>query len=131
MINIKKTMVIIGVSSVILLNGCSSGELRSFNDAMSTSNGYTVSYPNQSDTTYAGDVKWVIGVYNGSGFMDLKNTDDQYCKVKITFEDETTSYYRLEPYESRNDIYMSIYNQGDYIDSLCHSTRAVFNQSIN
>ena len=116
--------------SLTLLNGCSSGELRSFNDAMDEANGYTITYPNQSDVQYVGDVKWTVGIYNGSGYMDLKNTEDTYCKIKITFEDDSTRVYRLKAYESRNDIYMSIYNQAEYANSLCHEDIRVYDQAF-
>jgi hypothetical protein len=35
MLNVKKIYLAIATASVVLLNGCSSGDLRAFNDGMS------------------------------------------------------------------------------------------------
>jgi len=118
------------IISLTSIAGCSSGDVRAWNDAMAQTNGYTVHYPDQSDTTYVGDIKWTSGVYAGEGFMRIKNTSNDYCKVRIQLEDDSYKYYYLEPYEYIGDIYMSIYNQGAYMNTLCNSTRSVFNESF-
>ena len=128
---VKTVLFAINMTAVLLfLGGCSSGDLRSFNDAMSEQNGYTVSYPNQSDTDYVGDVRWISGVRNGSGFQSLKNTGEDYCKVKISFEDETTLTYNLDPGEYTGSMYMSFYTQSTYVNTLCNTTSRVFNASF-
>lgn len=118
------------IISLTSIAGCSSGDLRAWNDAMAETNGYNVYYPDQSDNTYVGDIKWTSGVYAGEGFMRIKNTGNNYCKVRIQLEDDTYKYYNVEPYEYIGDIYMGIYNQGAYMNTLCNSTRSVFNESF-
>ena len=113
------------------MTACTTGDLRAFNDAMSGSNGQTVTYPDQSDTDYVGDIKLVTGVKNGSGFLSLKNTGDDYCKVKVDFEDGSNRIYSLDPGESTGRTYVSIYNQEDNINTMCHYSKRVFNESFD
>lgn len=112
---------------VLFLQGCSSGTLRAFNDALSEQNGYTVTYPDQSDTDYVGDIKWVTGVKNGDGFQRITNTGSDYCKVRVKFEDDSYRYFYLEPSESTGSMYVSIYNQETSMDTLCSPSERVYN----
>lgn len=114
----------------LLLHGCSAGDLRAFSDAASKQSGHEVTYPDQSHTDYCGDVKMITGVKNGKGFLKLINTDDNYCKVKITFESERLDYYHLSPRENTGKRYMGIYNQVDAINTLCGETESVFNEPL-
>ena len=116
---------------VVLLQGCSAGMLRAFNDAMTEQNGYTVTYPDQSDVTYVGEVRVTVGVRNGEGYYYAENTGEDYCKVRFTLEDNDYEYLFLDPYESSGSVYMSIYNQVDYIDTLCNTTSKVFNDPFD
>ncbi len=116
---------------LLFMLGCTSGELRQLNDVLSEQNGYSVSYPDQSSTDYVGDIKWVSGVRNGEGFQYFDNTGDNYCRVKVTFEDESYRIFNLEPYESTSQLYMSVYNQAEGIDTICNTTSAVFRASFD
>lgn len=127
----NKIILAILVLSVQMIQGCSTGDLRMWNDAMSGANGYEVTYPDQSDTDYIDDIRWTTGVRNGQGFQKIKNTGNDYCKVRIEFEDGTYDYFHLAPGESSGSTYMSIYNQAEYIQTLCHSSRRVFNESFD
>ena len=109
---------------------CSPGDLRAFNDAMSGSNGYEVTYPDQSDTDYVGDIKWITGVRSGSGFQRIINTGDDYCKVKVTYEDGDYDIYNLDPDKSLGSRYVSIYNQAEHMNTLCNDTSRVFNETF-
>jgi len=111
--------------------GCTSGELRQLNDVLSEQNGNSVSYPNQSSTDYVGDIKWVSGVRNGEGFQYFDNTGDNYCRVKVTFENGNYRIYNLEPYETTRHLEMSIYNQAEGIETICNTTSAVFKASFD
>jgi hypothetical protein len=62
--------------------------------------------------------------------MTLSNEGDSYCKVKITFENENTRIFHLKPNGYRGNLSMSIYNQGEYINTLCNNTSTVFNESF-
>lgn len=115
----------------VAVSGCTTGDLRAFNDAMSESNGYTVSYPDQSDTDYVGDLRWTTGVKNGSGFELIKNTGDDYCKVKVDYEDGSDRTFDLEPGESTGRRYVSVYNQSVNMNTLCNTTARVFNESFD
>ena len=115
----------------ITLSGCSTGDLRAFNDAMSESNGYSVSYPDQSNTDRVGDIKWTTGVKNGSGFELIRNTGDDYCKVKVDYEDGSERTFNLDPGESTGRRYVSVYNQSENMSTLCNVTARVFSESFN
>lgn len=115
----------------VAVSGCTTGDLRAFNDAMSESNGYTVSYPDQSDTDYVGDLRWTTGVKNGSGFELIRNTGDDYCKVKVDYEDGSDRTFDLEPGESTGRRYVSVYNQSVNMNTLCNTTARVFNESFD
>lgn len=90
-----------------------------------------VTYPDQQDIDWIGDIKVITGVKNEAGYISLYNSGDQYCKVQVTFEDESTRIYKLEPDESIGRKYMSIYNQADHAETICGSTRDVFYESFN
>jgi hypothetical protein len=112
------------------IQGCTTGELRAFNDALASQNGQQVYYPDQSDTEFVGDIKWTTGVWDGSGYQIIKNTGDDYCRVRVRLEDGSYEFYNLEPYEGTGDMYTSIYNQPDYMNIICNSTSRVFNTSF-
>lgn len=121
-------MRLIGVLFVftnLLLVGCSTGDLRAFNDAMN--NNY---YPDQRDVKYVGDVRWETGVRNGSGYQKIKNTGGNYCKAKVIFEDGTSRVYRLEPHKSLSSMYVSLYNQTKRMHTMCHKDRRVFREKF-
>lgn len=120
----------IGLAALFILSACSSGDLRLFSDALNNSNGRNVTYPDQSDTEYVGDIKWVTGVRNGSGFQKITNTGRDYCKVKVTFENGNDRIYKLGPGESTGREHMSIYNQADYMNTLCNRTSRVYSEAF-
>ncbi len=122
---------LLSIIPVMLVAGCSSGSLRAFNDAMSERNGYKVTYPDQSRTKYVGDVRFTTGVKSGSGFVSLKNTGDDYCKVQLTYEDGSNRVYNLDPGESTGRSYVSVYNQVDSARTLCNTTSRVFSSSFD
>lgn len=116
----------------ILITGCTTGDLRLFGDSLAASNGNTVTYPDQQDTTYLGDIRWTTGVKNGNYFQVIKNTGDKYIKVRITYENNDYSYHNLKPYESTGTIYRGgIYNVATYMSTLSHSKSDVFNESFD
>ncbi len=114
-----------------LIAACSSGDIRAMNDALSKQNGNNVSYPDQSDTTYVGDIKWVSGVRGGSGFQKITNNSDDYCKIRVKFEDGSYKYFKLAPGQGTGSMYVSLYNQGDYMRSICSSDRSVYDESFS
>lgn len=111
------------------LAACSSGELRAFNDAMASANGYDVYYHDQSDVEWIGDIRWETGVRGGEGYSKIKNTGSDYCRVRLRFEDGSYKYYNLDPGESQS-LWVSLYNQDDYMNTLCNRTSAVYNESF-
>ena len=125
-----KILVVTGVTTLTAVS-CSTGDLRAFNDAMSGSNGYTVTYPDQRDTEYVGDIKWTTGVKNNSGFEIIKNTGDDYCKIKVDYENGDDRIFRLDPGESTGSMYVSLYNQSEYMSTLCNTSSAVFDSSFS
>ncbi len=116
---------------LVLMLGCTPGELRMLNDSLSEHNGYDVNYPDQSSIDYVGDIKWVVGVKNGEGFIYFENTGSEYCRVKVTYEDDSSRIYNLEPYEKTSRLYVSIYNQARGVRTLCNRTSAVFRSSFD
>lgn len=112
---------------MVTMVGCSSGDMRMFNDSMAGD----VYYPDQHDVEWVGDIKWTTGVKNESGFQTIYNSGDDYCKVRVTLEDDSIRVYRLDPGESTGKQYMSIYNQSEYLETICNSTSAVFNASFD
>jgi hypothetical protein len=111
---------------IMATNGCSNGDLRAFNDAISEQNGYSVSYPDETYTDWVGDVKIVYGVKSGEGFFNIKNASDDYCRVRVYLEDEDYNTYNITPGQSTGSRYMSLYNWLDYFRVRCHNTRDVF-----
>ena len=116
--------------SILCLQGCTTGELRAFDDALSRQNGYEVTYPDQSETQYAGEIKWVTGVRNGQGFQNLINTGDQYCRVRVEYEEGDYDYFNLSPRKQTGSIYTNIYNQPTTMDTLCGPTHSTFYESF-
>lgn len=53
----KIKLIIASLMGAFALSGCSTGDLRAFNDGLSEANGYNVSYPDQREVNYTGDVK--------------------------------------------------------------------------
>ncbi|MGJ8647810.1 MAG: hypothetical protein ACSHXJ_13005 [Marinomonas colpomeniae] len=126
----KKIHFIVTVLITQFLYGCSAGDLRSLNDSLSEQNGYQVTYPDQSDTDYTGDIRWTTGVKNGQGFQDIKNIGEDYCKVRVEYEDGNYDYFDLDPGEGSGSNYMSIYNQSVSMRTLCGSESSVFSESF-
>lgn len=114
----------------LLASGCSTGDLRAFNHAMAEQNGQTVTYYDQTDTDYLDDIRITSGVRNNSAFVSLKNTSDDYCRVKITYEDGSSRIYNLDPGEGTGSMYVSLYNQEESYNSLCNPSRRVFSESL-
>ena len=90
---------------MLLVAGGSAGELRSWYDALNRANGYEVTYPDQSDTQYVGDIKWIAGVENGEGFQKLVNTGDNYSEVKVEHPDESRAKLTINYNESSTTIW--------------------------
>lgn len=109
------------------LVGCNAGEMRMWNDALSAANGYTTTYPDQSQVEYVGDIRWESGVSYGEGYLKIKNTGNNYCRVRIKFEDGTYDYWNVDPGESYSS-YVSLYNQDRNMQTLCNTTRAVYSE---
>ncbi|MAK60029.1 MAG: hypothetical protein CMK09_03525 [Ponticaulis sp.] len=119
------------VLGALTVAGCSTGELRAFNDALAMQNGYNVTYRDQSDTKWIGDIKWTSAVQSGSYYTTAYNDGNEYCRVKIDFENDTSKTYNLDPGESTGRIYTSVYNQADYMNTLCGNSREAYNESFN
>jgi len=117
---------LIAIVSFVGLNGCSTGDYRLVNDALSGSNGKQVTYPNQSETDYVGDIRVVTGMRNGSYFNRYKNTGKDYCKVRVKLENGSNRTLRLEPGENRSGNYGSVYNQIESVQTMCNEDRRVF-----
>ena len=126
----KQLKIVVVLGTVVTLGACSSGDLRMWNDAMASANGYDVYYQDSSDVEYVGDVRWESGVSGGDGYLKIKNTGSKYCRVRIKFEDNSYDYYNLSPGDSRS-AYVSVYNQDTYMDTICNRTRDVFNESFD
>ncbi|MDM7861311.1 hypothetical protein QTP81_11960 [Alteromonas sp. ASW11-36] len=126
----RSFFIMLVLTSIVSLQGCTTGELRALNDALAAQNGTPVYYPNQYDTSYVGDIEWTTGVWNGEGYQSIANTSRDYCKVRVRYEDDSYDFFYLDPGESTGDMYMSIYNQAEYMDTLCNTTRRVFNESF-
>ena len=116
---------------LFLIQGCTTGELRAFNDAMSESSGYTVTYPDQVDTEYVGDIVWTTGVEYGEGYQEIYNSGDTFCKVRVEYEDDDYDIFNLDPGEGTGSMYMSLYNQSTYITTMCNTTSDVFYESFD
>ncbi|MEG3620161.1 hypothetical protein V5T82_16980 [Magnetovibrio sp. PR-2] len=114
-----------------LMAGCSAGDMRMFGDTMSSMNGNEVTYPDQSNVQSVGDVKLLSGIKNGSGFLIIDNMGETYCRVRVTFEDGTKSYFNLDPGEDTGLKYMSVYNQGEHMRTICTTSSWVFSASFN
>lgn len=111
---------------VSTLQACSLGHLRAVRDAMAEQNGEEVYYPNQSDSSYTGDVKFIRGVWNDYAYFSLDNTGDEYCRARVTHEDGTEKYYNLRPYEDTGDMDASLYNLPYGIYARCGNGSQVF-----
>lgn len=116
--------------SASFLFGCSSGDLRAFNDAMTEMDGHTVTYPDQSDVEWLDDIKWINGIKNGSAYTKVDNTGYDYCRVRLTFENDNTRIFNLAPKKSSGRVTVGIYNQAVYIETLCNTTSDVFNSQF-
>lgn len=126
----KRLVGVVSISLYFGLTGCSSGDLRMLSDGLAAANGYQVTYPDQSDVEYVGDIRWTTGIRYGNGFMKVDNMGGEYCKVRIDFEGGSSDYYYLDPYEKSGDVSISVYDQPDYLDMYCHSTDVVFQKEF-
>lgn len=100
--------------------GCSTGDLRAWDDALYQANtGQQVQYNDESHTDWVGKIKWTYGVNNNRGFDRLSNTGNDYCKVWIIYEDKDVRTIRLDPSESTTTLYSSVYNLSETIEFCC------------
>lgn len=118
------------IGSLFALSACNAGDMRMWNDALAATNGYDVYYPNQSNTKYVGDIRWETGVYNGEGYMEIENESRKYCRVRVLMENGDYKYYNMDPWEYE-EVYVSIYNQADGMETICNTTSAVFQSSFD
>ena len=114
----------------LCLQGCTAGDMRAFNDALATANGQSFYYPNNSETNYVGDVEWTTGVWNNEGYQIIDNTSDEYCKVRVKYENDSYDFFYMAPYESTDEVYTSIYNWPVEMETICGSSRDVFSYSF-
>lgn len=80
-----------------------------------------------SEIKYYDDVKMTSGIAGGNAFMQLENTGQKYCKVKIKNLNERSQFFFLVPGENSGIKNIAV---EDNVKAICEMTIDVYNRTL-
>lgn len=113
----------------VLIQACSNSEI--IEDFGNTQHAHKITYPDHRTVHYCGEVQMITGIEEDQGFQHLINTGEEYCKVRVTYENEDHNDINLTPSANLGKKPMSIINQVNTIETKCHSNNRVFITSFD